>query len=186
VTNKEFQGEFYSASGQYQERDVKIIGPALAAVAAKNLGSVTKFDVVEAARSRLSPLHPYFEWRDATAGEKYRLGQAEVMLRDIRLVQVPTKKAKQPPKVVHAPAKRVVPAPAPGFQRDPVAPTLQDIHRRERAATLAAAKRLRELLRESGYQSAPLVLSALDGLVQEVEASNASSGTAGASLAVAA
>jgi hypothetical protein len=44
-------------------------------------GVVSPRDVVDAAKSEVSPLHPYFEWDDTVAAEKFRLGQARNLLR---------------------------------------------------------------------------------------------------------
>jgi len=39
-------------------------------------GVVSPRDVVDAAKSEVSPLHPYFEWDDTVAAEKFRLGHS--------------------------------------------------------------------------------------------------------------
>lgn len=44
-------------------------------------GKLLPKDVVEAARSATSPLHPHFEWDDSEAAEKYRLDQARTLIR---------------------------------------------------------------------------------------------------------
>jgi hypothetical protein len=44
-------------------------------------GRLRASHVVDAARSRTAPLHPYFEWRDGEAAEKFRLMQAERLIR---------------------------------------------------------------------------------------------------------
>jgi hypothetical protein len=57
------------------------IGEALEAVAAKANGELTPGDVVNAARSKKSVLHPHFEWDDALAAEAHRLDQARNLVR---------------------------------------------------------------------------------------------------------
>jgi hypothetical protein len=47
-------------------------------------GNLTPEMIVEEARSRTSPLHHLFEWDNRVAGEKYRLGQARVLVRIVR------------------------------------------------------------------------------------------------------
>jgi len=47
-------------------------------------GNLTPEMILEEARSEASPLHSLFEWDDQVAGEKYRLGQARVLVRIVR------------------------------------------------------------------------------------------------------
>lgn len=47
-------------------------------------GTLTPANVVDAARAEDHPLHSRFEWDDAVAGEKYRLGQARQLIRVVR------------------------------------------------------------------------------------------------------
>lgn len=44
-------------------------------------GKITPAQLVDAARQPSSPLHPYFEWNNDTAAEKYREIQARTLLR---------------------------------------------------------------------------------------------------------
>ena len=44
-------------------------------------GIISPRDVVDAAKNEASPLHPYFEWNDSVAADKYRLGEARNLLR---------------------------------------------------------------------------------------------------------
>ena len=48
-------------------------------------GRLTPEAVVEAARSEDDPMHSYFEWDDAKAGEKYRVDQARTLIRSVRV-----------------------------------------------------------------------------------------------------
>jgi polyribonucleotide nucleotidyltransferase len=45
--------------------------------------AVTPRDVLDAARPKNNPLHSYFDWNDRTAGEKFRVWQAQSLLRRI-------------------------------------------------------------------------------------------------------
>ena len=45
--------------------------------------AVTPREVLNAARHKNNPLHSYFDWNDRTAGEKYRVWQAQSLLRRI-------------------------------------------------------------------------------------------------------
>jgi len=47
-------------------------------------GKLYPADVVNAARSPSSPLHPYFDWDDSSAAEKYRLDQARALIRSVQ------------------------------------------------------------------------------------------------------
>lgn len=48
-------------------------------------GELTPRAVVESATPRNHPLHGFFEWDNKVAGEKYRLHQAEEMIRSVRV-----------------------------------------------------------------------------------------------------
>jgi hypothetical protein len=43
-------------------------------------------DVVDAARDKNAPLHPCFEWNNATAAEQFRLSQARNWIRRVRVI----------------------------------------------------------------------------------------------------
>ena len=49
-------------------------------------GKLTPQRVVDAARKPTNPLHPAFDWNDATAAGKYRLTQARALIRSIRVI----------------------------------------------------------------------------------------------------
>lgn len=46
-------------------------------------GRLTPQRVVEAAKSKKSPLHEFFEWNDVVAAEAYRLDQARALIRTV-------------------------------------------------------------------------------------------------------
>ena len=62
------------------------IGDALEAISKANAGRLTPKATVEAARNSRNQLHRHFEWDDAKAGEAYRIGQAQELIRVIRVV----------------------------------------------------------------------------------------------------
>lgn len=64
------------------------IGEALEKIAADNDGDLTPGAVLQAARSRSSPLHRHFEWNDERAAEAHRLNQARQIIRIIRIDDV--------------------------------------------------------------------------------------------------
>lgn len=57
---------------------------ALAALERDN-GRLMPQDVVNAARNRRSPLNPFFEWDDSVAAQRYRLQQASLLIRRVRV-----------------------------------------------------------------------------------------------------
>lgn len=65
--------------------DPQRIGEALASVAARNGGRLQPEDTVDAARDPKSALHPHFDWDDTVAAEKWRLEQARLLIRSIRV-----------------------------------------------------------------------------------------------------
>lgn len=60
---------------------------ALEAICAKR-GEVLPHVVVKEAENPKSPLHPYFDWSDTSAAHKYRLQQAESLIRRFRVTYV--------------------------------------------------------------------------------------------------
>ena len=55
-------------------------------IKAKKGGEVFASDIVDAAKSKRSPLHREFEWDDTKAASLYRCEQARLMLRSIEVV----------------------------------------------------------------------------------------------------
>ena len=68
-----------------KDADPQQIGEALAALAEGAGGHLTPQAVVEAARSRKSVLHRYFEWDDKVAAEAHRVDQARTIVRCIHV-----------------------------------------------------------------------------------------------------
>ena len=60
---------------------------ALKAIAARDGGLLRPAAVVEEARNKRSPLHRAFEWNDGKAAEKYRLLQAQKLIRSFHVVK---------------------------------------------------------------------------------------------------
>lgn len=63
----------------------------LAKVYTDNGGELTPDAVVETATPERSPLHTYFEWNNGVAGHKYRLLQAQELIRSVRIVYSETR-----------------------------------------------------------------------------------------------
>lgn len=59
---------------------------ALRAIAKRDGGLLRPQAVVDEARPEESPLHRCFEWNDQIAGEKYRLVQAQQLIRSFKVV----------------------------------------------------------------------------------------------------
>ena len=62
-----------------------LIAKELARLTKRGKGVLAPSAVVEAARNPESPLHAEFEWSDSVAAEKYRLNQARVLIRSVRV-----------------------------------------------------------------------------------------------------
>lgn len=71
----------------FSKADANVIGPVLERLASQHKSSIS--GIVAEASKKTSPLHPYFEWDDVAAADKYRIEQAERMARHI-LVSVET------------------------------------------------------------------------------------------------
>ena len=76
---------FESVSGPFTNEDAGIIGPALLQLE-RDHGEITKSLVLDEARQKTSPLHVHFLWDDTAAAEHYRLDQAGLMIRSIKII----------------------------------------------------------------------------------------------------
>lgn len=76
--------EYFAVPGSpYSNKDARKIGPVLQELMLQ--GALTTRDVVDAARSKNSPLHEYFEWNDSVAADLYRVDRARNMLSSIKI-----------------------------------------------------------------------------------------------------
>lgn len=82
-------------SGAGHSEQAQRVGEELARIEAEN-GGLHPPQVVAAARSENSALHPYFEWRNDVAADKFRLHQARHLISHIE-VKVIDDKALQTP-----------------------------------------------------------------------------------------
>jgi hypothetical protein len=76
----------YQWKTEYSSRgvDAQIAGERLESIRKKK--GLTPRNIVTDARSKSSPLHPCFEWRDSEAAQKYREMQAREIIRNIIVV----------------------------------------------------------------------------------------------------
>ncbi|MEN6487671.1 MAG: hypothetical protein ABFD66_02115 [Smithella sp.] len=64
-------------------------------IAEKNGGIISPRLIVDVARDEKNPLHGYFYWDDKIAGDRYRLNQASLLIRRIKIdIVKPTGKTK--------------------------------------------------------------------------------------------
>ena len=68
----------------FGQKKAQVYGRALEALGE----TVTAPQVLDAARSKQSPLHGHFDWRDSSAAEKWRLVQARHLLNHLEVVIV--------------------------------------------------------------------------------------------------
>lgn len=69
----------------------------------KETGQIEPKEVVDRSRDEAAPLHPIFEWNDATAAEKYRENQAAGLIRNVVIVEQPEEPQKpESPQIVRA------------------------------------------------------------------------------------
>jgi hypothetical protein len=64
-----------------QPAKLAIVHAELERIAKKHRGQLRPPDVVDAARPKTAVLHSHFEWRDGIAAERYRLVQAQMLIR---------------------------------------------------------------------------------------------------------
>ena len=74
---------FASAGSIFTKEDAEVIGPQIESMAEQ--GDISERAIVDTARSDNSPLHRFFDWNDASAADRFRLHQAGMMLRSIRV-----------------------------------------------------------------------------------------------------
>lgn len=88
----------YSAApgAPFSDRDARLIGPALEDMASRRGGALRPEEVVEEAASPAHPLHPYFEWDDSAAADRYRVQQARQMIASVRVRVVDPKGRRAP------------------------------------------------------------------------------------------
>jgi len=70
-----------SSGAHFSDNDAQILGQRFESLAQQ--GPLTAETVVDDARPADAPLHPFFEWDDASAAEEYRREQARYLLRHI-------------------------------------------------------------------------------------------------------
>jgi hypothetical protein len=131
---------------------------ALLALAELHQGRITPEMVVEAARDQNSPLHSAFIWDDAAAAEQYRLAQARVLLRRVR-VEIETDA-----RLIRVPYFTRDPEAAPHEQGYVSLPRLRAQEDLSRAALVAAFGRAARALEDARSLAEAL------GLREEVEA----------------
>lgn len=78
--------------GSTSLKRVKVIAKELQRIQSEQ-SVITPNAVVEAARSKASPLHSVFEWNDTKAADAYRLWQARMLIRSVFIVDSSDKNA---------------------------------------------------------------------------------------------
>lgn len=80
--------EYFAKTGSHiTNDDARIIGPVLDEIGDRK--TLKASDVVEAARSTNNPMHDYFEWDNDRAADRFREGQADEIIRVVRVRYVP-------------------------------------------------------------------------------------------------
>lgn len=74
--------------------DVQVVGQELERIQ-EETGSISADLVLENAKPKDAPLHPYFEWNNTKAAEMYRLDQARYLVRNIA-VQIERPESDEP------------------------------------------------------------------------------------------
>jgi hypothetical protein len=135
----------------------------------KNHGNVTAGDVVAAAKSARSPLHPEFEWNDEAAANEHRLYTARTMLRSFVVVRDDIKTDR--PQRVYEVVRDVVKS-EPGTRTKHVYKTVDDIMKDSDYRAELLGRALRELIsirsRYRDLQELAVVLRAIDEVVESM------------------
>lgn len=115
-------------------------------------GSITPEEVVTAAASLTSPIHPLFEWDDSKAAHAHRLSQARRVITDFEFIVTTTTRILECPVYVRDPR---LPAGESGYARVAVLRTLDDARR---ASLQAEVDRVRALIHRTRAMAAGLDL----------------------------
>ena len=67
--------------GSHIAIDPQVVGDELKQLERKRAGKLKPVDVVQEAHSKNSPLHDAFDWDDKAAADKFRIVQANYLLR---------------------------------------------------------------------------------------------------------
>ncbi len=70
-------------AGSRVSLDAQRVGEAIQKLTKRHNGVLEPGHIVDAARDEASPMHPHFEWDDATAAEAYREDQARELVRSL-------------------------------------------------------------------------------------------------------
>jgi len=83
---------YFAAPGAgFSDEDAAVLGERISVLSAQ--GNLTPERVVDDARPEDSPTHRFFEWNDAVAAERYRIGQARHYLTNIYVVRRESREA---------------------------------------------------------------------------------------------
>lgn len=85
MVKKTQQPVFETVGGPFSNSDAQVLGTTLLQLEEEH-GEVTKELVLNAAQDKSSPLHQHFLWDDTQAAKRYRLDQAGLMIRSIKIV----------------------------------------------------------------------------------------------------
>ncbi len=113
----------------------QVVGRTLEQIDREN-GGVTPRVVVEVSRPEDAPLHPIFEWDDATAGELYREDQARRVIRSVRVIETDRQGQDKPPAIAYVSVRS---PDADGSSYQPTARVMSDADLRRQAIADALA-----------------------------------------------
>lgn len=82
------------------DADAQKVGEEIEAIHEQKSGVVTPQDVVTAAQSETSEMHPLFTWDDSEAAQKQRRGEASYILRNLIVVVQKTGGKKSEPQTI--------------------------------------------------------------------------------------
>lgn len=90
-----------SENGILSDEEAPVVGKALTGIENRN-GIITPVAVVDEAKPKASPLHPYFTWDDAKAAKQCRLFEARRLIGSVVIVHVETSESSDEPIHVRA------------------------------------------------------------------------------------
>lgn len=81
-------GKTYKATrgAPFSQSKAQAFGDCIEEIEEKNHGVVRPIQIVDAGKSKTSPLNAYFDWNDKSAGAKYRLSQARSLINHLIVV----------------------------------------------------------------------------------------------------
>lgn len=121
----------YEWGAKHYKADANVIGAEIERITEKH-GAADAAQILDAARSKRSPLHPLFTWDDSTAAEAWRRSEARTLTSSLVVVEVAEEQETRRPAFYHVNYTTSDGDEVTGYQ--PVSVVVKNVDSRESAA----------------------------------------------------